>query len=329
MPARVRVLWFALVATGLTVTACGTPKGPAPPPTIGLLATTAGFGDHSYNDAARAALETCRQEVLVQLASAAPVNTADIEPKLILDATVKDDTVITLGYPAAAPLDVVARRFESTHFAIVDAVVREPNVESVTFDESQGAFLAGALAASVSRTHRVAFIGGANVALLRRSAAGFAAGARAVDPRVSVTARYTGSFERTELARAAATALLAGGNDVAYVIDGPAGLDALRTFAAAPHAFAIGADSDQNALVPGKILASVVKNVGAAVLRICLETAGGKPESGHRVLGVAGNGIVLALSDAARPVVGDATRARLARLQAGLATGRIRIATQP
>jgi len=209
MFARVTPPWVALALAAVLVAGCGK-NAPAPPPTpqIALVANGGGFGDHGFNDSARGALEECGRQTTVVLATAAPTNTAGIEPKLVLFATEKFDTVIGIGYPAAPAMAAAARRFEGTHFVIIDAVVDEPNVESITFDEPQGAFLAGALAALVSKTHRVAFVGGADVPLLERSEAGFTAGAREIDPRVEVENRYLASFTDAAAARAAAGALL-------------------------------------------------------------------------------------------------------------------------
>jgi len=324
MFARVTPPWVALALAAVLVAGCGK-NAPAPPPTpqIALVANGGGFGDHGFNDSARGALEECGRQTTVVLATAAPTNTAGIEPKLVLFATEKFDTVIGIGYPAAPAMAAAARRFEGTHFVIIDAVVDEPNVESITFDEPQGAFLAGALAALVSKTHRVAFV--ADVPLLERSEAGFTAGAREIDPRVEVENRYLASFTDAAAARAAAGALLARGVDILFVVAGPAGRGAIAAIERRPHAYAIGADTDQDGLAPGRILTSVVKHVDVAALRVCIETAGGKPESGHRVLGLADGGIGLTDFRYTKTIVGTPAIARLERLRAAIVAGRVRV----
>jgi len=325
MLARVPLLWAALGAAGLLVAGCGGAKKPAPPPQVALVAGSAGFGDRGFNDAARTALNTCAKESTIVLATAAPAGDADIESKLVLFATEKYDTVLAIGYAAAPAVATVARRFEGTHFAIIDAVVDQPNVESITFNEPQGAFLAGALAGLVSRTHHVAFIGGADVPLLQRSEAGFAAGVREVDPHARVTAAYLTSFTDTVPAQRLASALLAGGADIIFTVAGPAGRGVFAAVAQRPHAYAIGADTDQDAAVPGKILTSVVKRVDTAALRACIETAGGKSESGHRVLGLADDGIGLTHFAYTKAAIGSATIGRLGRIRDAVAAGRISV----
>ncbi|HAQ00026.1 MAG TPA: BMP family ABC transporter substrate-binding protein, partial [Rhodospirillum rubrum] len=48
----------------------------------------------------------------------------------------------------------------AARFTVIDAEVDRPAFQSVTFREQEGAFLAGLLAAGVSRTGRLGFLGG-------------------------------------------------------------------------------------------------------------------------------------------------------------------------
>ena len=320
--ARNVLLWMGVAAVTVT-TGCGNKKPTPPIVRIGFVADPNGFGDRGVNDAARAALVQCNRETAVSAETAVPDGDTDAESKLVLFATEKFDTVIAIGYGVAPAVQSAARRFEAAHFVLIDAIADQPNIQSITFDEAQGAFLAGTLAARVSKTHHIGFIGGTDVPLLVRSEAGFSGGAREADPRARVTVRYLTSFEDAAAARTAANALLAQGADIIFVVAGPAGrgaFDAVRTHA---HAYVIGADSDQDALAPGKVLTSVVKGIGSAVLRVCRETVGGKAESGHRVLGVADGGIGLTDFRYTKALIGAPALALIDRVRAALAAGRI------
>ncbi len=325
MFARIPRFCSALGVAAVLAAGCSAKAAAPPRPQIAFIAGAGGFGDHGFNDAVRSALTTCAKQTEAAVATAVPASDADIEPKLVLYATEKYDTVIGVGYGEAPALATVARRFEGTHFALIDAVVDLPNVQSITFDEAQGAFLAGALAAYVSKTHHVAFIGGADVPLLQRSEAGFVAGARYADPSVRTTVRYLTSFTDSAPAAGAARTALADGADIVFVVAGPAGLAAIDTVAHHARAYAIGADTDQDGLAPGKVLTSVVKRAGNAALRACVESAGGKSESGHRVLGLAEDGIGLTGFTYTRGTIGSTTIARVERIRAAIVAGRIRV----
>jgi len=317
MRARLAVV---LALTAMLAAGCG--HKAAPPPQMAFIASSAGFGDRGYNDAAAAGLAECRRETGLTATTVVPATDADTESKAILYATERYDLVAAAGYAAAPGLSAAAERFDAVHFALIDADADRPNVVSLTFDEAQGAFLAGALAALASKTGHVAFVGGADVPLLQRSEAGFRAGAREADPRVRVAVRYLDTFTDQSKARDAAADLVNHGNDVLYVIAGPAGRGAFAA-AAARHAYAIGADVDEDALAPGTMIGSVVKGIATAVLRVCLETVTQKPETGHVVLGLAAGGITLTDPPAARAALGPLKAARLERLRAALTAGRL------
>jgi basic membrane protein A len=201
--------------------------------------------------------------------------------------------------------------------------VNSPNVASITFKEEEGSFLAGALAALVSKTGTVAFIGGADSPLLEKYESGFRAGVEQANPRVRVEVRYTGSFDDEASARRTAAALFAGGADIAYVVAGKAGLGAIAEASSRPHAYVIGADSNQDRLAPGKVLTSVVKRVDMATFRVCREANAQKFTSGHIALGVADDGITLTSFDYTRRIIGPAAIARVEALRAAIAAGTI------
>jgi len=311
---------LALVATATLSAGCS--KGPAPPKRVAMVAGTLGFGDRSYNDAARAGLAACTQQTGTQT-DAVVARSADYGRALTLLATENYDAVIALGFAMAPDVAKAARRFENTHFALIDAVVDLPNVSSFTFDEAQGSFLAGAAAALVSKTRVVAFLAGSPSPLLERYEAGFTAGARTIDPRIVARVAYAGSFDDVAAGRRVAASLIARGADIVYAVAGRSGLGAIAAVKAQPGAYAIGVDSDQDALAPGKVLTSVVKRVDLAALRVCREANAQKPVSGHIVLGVADGGIGLTGFAYTRGVIGGAGLARLDRIRRALAAGTI------
>lgn len=323
MSARVIFICIAAAVTGLSATGCARKKPPPPITHMAFVAGPPGLGDRAFNDAAKAGLDACHEETGINVEIDTAPTTGDIEPKIVLAATKKIDTVVAIGYPAAPAVNAVARRFEDVHFALIDAVAAQPNVQSIRFAEEQGAFLAGSLAALVSKTHRIAFIGGADVPLLERSEAGFIAGARAADPHVTVSAHYLTSFEDPAPAQTLAQTLIATKNDILFIVAGPAGSGAFKAVAANPGTFAIGSDVDQRDLAPGKVLASVVKRIDVAALHVCRETVAVKPAGGTLVLGLAEDGIGLTDLSTGTVPVDAAVAARIGRIRTALIAHRI------
>src|SRR5215468_4368 len=94
--------------------------------------------------------------------------------------------IVGVGFTQRAAIETVARQYPGKKFTLIDATSELPNVQSVVFREQEGSFLVGVLAALASKTHRLGFVGGMDIPLIRRFAAGYAAGARYVDPAVEI-----------------------------------------------------------------------------------------------------------------------------------------------
>jgi basic membrane protein A len=191
----------------------------------------------------------------------------------------------------------------------------------VTFKEEEGSFLAGALAAMTTKTKTVAFLGGIDIPLLRKFEAGFAAGAREIDPNVKVLVKYVGSFDDVASGKELAGVQFDQGADIIYVAAGKAGLGAIDQVKRRSGAFVIGVDSDQDGIAPGKILTSMVKRVDIGVFRVSTQAAAHKPRPSHLTLGLKEGGVGLTDFTYTKSVVTADKIATLAKLKALIVGG--------
>ena len=278
----------SLLLVGSAVSGCSHPKSVAEGGNVRLAMVTdvGGLGDRSFNDSAYAGLLAAKRELHADIAVLQSRSAADYQPNLTVLANKEYDDVFAIGFLMARDLDEVAARFPGRHFTIIDAVVPQPNVASVTFREQEGSFLAGAAAAMASKTKTIAFLGGIDIPLLRKFEAGYAAGARQVDPNVKVLVKYIGSFDDPAAGKELAGVLLDQHADVIYAAAGKGGLGAIAAINEHPGAYLIGVDSNQDAMLPGRILTSMVKRVDVGVLTIARDAASQKPPDGHVELGL-------------------------------------------
>jgi basic membrane protein A len=273
---------------GAAVAACSHPRGIAQGGDVRLamVTDTGGLGDRSFNDGAYHGLTEAKRLLHADIAVLQSRSAADYQPNLTVLANKEYDEIFAVGFLMARDVDEVASRFPRRNFAIIDAVVDEPNVASVTFREQEGSFLAGAAAAMASKTKTIAFIGGIDIPLLRKFEAGYAAGARQIDPNVKVLVKYVGSFDDPAAGKEIAGVLLDQQADVIYIAAGKAGLGAIEQIKDRAGVYAIGVDVNQDALVPGKILTSMIKRVDIGVLTLARVAATGKSPHGHIELGL-------------------------------------------
>jgi basic membrane protein A len=263
-----------------------------------------GLGDRSFNDSAYAGLLAAKESLHAEIAVLQSRSASDYQPNLTVLANKEFDLIFAIGFLMAKDVDEVAARFPMRRFAIIDAVVDQPNVASVTFKEEDGSFLAGAAAAMASTTHHIAFLGGVDIPLLRKFEAGYAGGAREIDPTIKVDVKYVGSFD-----------------DVAA---GKAGIGAIDQVKTRSNDYIIGVDSDQDALAPGKVLTSMIKRVDVGVFRLAQEAVAQKLPSGHLVLGLKEDGVGLTAFKYTRNVMTPARIAKIAQLKAAIIAGTIK-----
>lgn len=234
--------------------------------------------------------------------------------------------IVVLGFANASTLEEVAPKYPDTTFVLVDMVVDLPNVRSVVFEEHQGSFLVGMMAAMASETGTVGFIGGMDVPLIRHFACGYAQGAKAVNPDITVIANMTGTTPTAwndpvkggELTKAQ----ISQGADVVYSAAGGTGVGVLQA-AADADILSIGVDSNQNHLHPGKVLTSMLKRVDNAVYNAFSD--GAEMETGMVVMGLADDGVGYALDENNAPLVTDEMKAAVDAAREKIIAGELNV----
>jgi basic membrane protein A and related proteins len=234
--------------------------------------------------------------------------------------------IIMVGFMSATPLNEIAPDYPDTKFVIVDAVVEQPNVRSVVFNEHEGSYLVGLLAAMASQTGTVGFVGGMDIPLIRKFGCGYAQGVVAANPDATVIANFTGTTPAAwnDPAKGSELTLaqIGQGADVVFAAAGGTGVGVLQT-AADNNVLSIGVDSNQNYLHPGSVLTSMVKRVDNAVYEAMM--AGTEVETGVQVMGVSNEGVGYALDDNNASLVTAEMKAAVDEAAAGIASGAIQV----
>ncbi|MEU0003029.1 BMP family ABC transporter substrate-binding protein [Streptomyces sp. NPDC006314] len=348
--AKLSAACIASAALALTATACGSTSSDneASPSSsagggkgvkIGLAFDVGGRGDRSFNDSAARGADKAKGEFggdIKELTAKTSDTEADREQRLSDLAQAGYNPIIGVGYAYAASMAKVAPKFPKTNFGIVDSVVDAKNVDSITFTEEQGSYLAGVAAALKTKKNHVGFIGGVDVPLIKKFEAGFVQGVKDTKAKVKVDTQYlshgsdTSGFASPDKGKEAAQGMLDNGADVIYTAAGSSGNGAIEAVSGVKGAWGIGVDSDQYN-IPGlakykkSILTSMVKNVDVGVYDFVKSVHDGKPLTGTNTYSLAKNGVSLSTSGGFI----DDVQAKLDAAKKKIVDGSIKVKTTP
>ena len=289
-----------------------------------LIYDLGGKFDKSFNEAAFGGAKRWADETGGSFLEIEMQSEAQREQALRRFAESGANPIVMTGFAFGDVLSQVAPDYPDTKFAIVDMVVEQPNVRSVIFNEHEGSYLVGMLAAMASETDTVGFVGGMDIPLIRKFACGYAQGVKAMSPDATIIANMTGTtpaawsdpVRGSELTQAQ----ISQGADVVYAAAGGTGVGVLQT-AADEDILSIGVDSNQNYLHPGKVLTSMMKRVDNAVYEAF--TAGTDLETGIHVMGLANGGVGYALDEYNEELITDEMKAAVEEASAKIAAGEL------
>ncbi len=284
--------------------------------------------DKSFNEAAYVGAEQFKKETGIDYRDFELQNDAQREQALRRFAREGNSPIVAVGFSQASALEKIAKEFPNTKFAIIDMVVKEPNVASVVFKEEEGSYLVGLLAGMASKTGKVGFVGGMDIPLIRKFACGYVQGVKAAKPGAEVFQNMTGTtgaawndpVKGGELAKSQ----IDRGADVIYHAAGGTGIGVLRAAADAGK-LGIGVDSNQNGVQPGKVLTSMLKRVDNAVYKTFADAKSGKFVAGIQVLGLAEGGVDWAQDDFNKALITADMKAAATTAAAGIKAGTIKV----
>jgi len=243
-----------------------------------------------------------------------------------LQAYTHDDLVIAGSFLLTEAVVEIARANPATHFVLVDPLVTLPalpNLQVLTFRSDQAAFLAGALAAIVTRTGVVAGVYGPDGAMDRSNRQGFERGARYVRPGVRVLGAYqpAGNAPYADPAWGAgqARAFISQHADVIFGAGGTTGQGAL--LGAAQSGVACINEDLAPSSDPSCVIATSVKFIDRGVRMAVADAIAGQWQGGVQSLGMAQGAVALSLGTD-RGLASD-VRERLAIIAGLLAAGSI------
>jgi basic membrane protein A len=276
-----------------------------------MVTDVGGLGDKSFNDGTWEGIVKAADFLGLEKEVVQSKEQADYIPNLS-NAAREADIIFAVGFMMTDALYKVAPQFPDTYFVGIDIDPGDmfaDNVSTYLFKEQEGAFLAGYVAAAVTKANMVGFIGGIPIPPVERFRYGYEAGIRVYEElhgkTISVLQGYTMDFNDPKKGKDLAIAQFAEGADIVFHASGACGNGVIEAAAEkGPGFFAIGVDVDQDYMAPGRVLTSSMKRIDMASYQAVMSVALGTFTPGVKVLGIIDEGVGISPMKYTKDVVG-------------------------
>jgi basic membrane protein A len=341
---RLSLLVAIILVASMALTACQTAGSGALK--IGLVTDTGGVNDKSFNQSAWDGVQKAAKEFGWEAKFIESKQPTDYEKNIDQFATENYNVIVTVGFLMGDATAIKAKQYPNIKFAIIDnAYFPTPdskacpdtvkdcyddgglkNVTSLMFQEDEVGFLAGVLAAGMSKSGTVCTVSGMQIPPVERFVVGYQNGAKWYKDATKSLNVYIPSFIDPAKGKETGLSMIDQGCDVVFGVGGNTGNGGLLA-AKEKGLMAIGVDVDQYgtyAEVKDALLSSAAKNVDVAVYEYLKAVQGGTSKAGMVTATLKNGGVGLApFHDWDSKIPAD-VKAKIEEAKAGLIAGTIK-----
>ena len=235
------------------------------------LLTPGPISDQSWNGGAYQGLLRIRDSLGASISHIQTKTPAEFEEQFRQYGAQRYDLVFGHGYEFQDAAKRVGPDFPQTVYVITSSTATAQNVAGIEFAFADASYLAGMLAATMSKSNIIGVIGGTELPPVKESFSAFARGAKAVKPGIGVLTSYIGNWDDVSAGREQALAQIGRNADVIFQNADAAGLGVFQAARETKKALVVGSNSNQNAVAPEITIASVVIDLPHAFLTVARE----------------------------------------------------------
>ena len=357
---KLSAVFTVLVAVVFVLSACGPAAAPAAGKIkIGEVTDLGGVNDKSFNASAWKGVQDAMSQLGVDGKFLQSTQQSDYAKNIQQMLTEKQDLIVTVGFLLGVDTATAAKANPKQKFAIVDYTYPDcypgavegkdcgsskdlPNVRGLAFQTDQAAFLAGYLAAGMTKTGTVGTFGGIQLPTVTIFMDGFVAGVKYYNQKHSTTVKvlgwdpasqkgtFVGNFNSTDDGKNTATSLAQEGADIIMPVAGGVGLGSAAYCQTSKKCLIIGVDTDwfvsSNEYADVE-LSSVQKKIDVAVLKTIKDVVDGKFTGGTVTYTLADGGVDLAPYHNFDSQVPQTLKDEIAQAKTEIVSGKLTVAS--
>jgi basic membrane protein A len=318
---------------------------PAPTGKVCEVTDTGGVDDKGFNQTAYEGAKMAAAELGWEATFLESKQQTDYDKNIKEFIDGKCDLIVTVGFLLGDATKAAAEANPNVKFQILDFAYDPviPNVWAHVYATNEGSFLAGYLAAGMSKTGIVGTFGGINIPPVADFMVGFQEGVEYYNSQKGADVKllgwdnakkdglFAGNFTSLDDGKRLAENLMDEGADVIFPVAGPVGLGSAAAIKErGGGVMMIGVDTDQYVSAPefkDIMLSSVLKHLELSVLDASKAVAGDTFKGGTYVGNLQNGGVGLAPFHDFDSAVPQALKDELKKAEQDIVGGKIRVST--
>jgi basic membrane protein A and related proteins len=311
--------------TAATDTASTATAPAAKPFKVGLL-TPGSVNDGGWNALAYEGLQKIKTDLGAEVSNQETKTPAENVEAFRAYGSQGYDLAFGHGFEYQDPAKSAGAEFTKTIYITTSGTTIAPNVAPMRFQLEEATYLLGVIAARESKTGKAGLVGGINFPSIASTFLAFKAGAQSVNPKFDVREIYTGNFDDLGAAKLATLSLINAGADFIFHQANEAGRGVFQA-CSERKVRCFGSNKNQTDLAPDVIVANAVLDVPGALMKMAKTVRDGqfKPQIQH--FGMNEGVVTLEWNDALKAQISPETVAEVARLEAEIKAGKLKVPT--
>ncbi len=285
------------------------------------LLTPGPVSDQSWNAGAYEGLMRIRDSLGAEVSHIQTTAPAEFEENFRVYGAQGYDLVFGHGFEFQDAAVRVGSEFPQTVYVTTSGNRSAPNVAGLVFGFEDASYLAGVIAAGLTRSGVIGIIGGTELPPVKSSFDAFEAGVRATRPDVRLVRAYIGSWNDVNAGKEQALAQIARGADVIFQNADAAGRGIFTAASEAGNVLVFGSNSNQNSIAPDVVVGSVVIDLPRALFNVAREVKDGSFKGRVITFGARDSVVTLVMNPRLETRVPVAVRQRVDSLRESMMRG--------
>ena len=233
---------------------------------ITLILDEGGVNDQSFNQSAWEGALEAKEQYGVEINYIEAKQESDYATNVDIAIDQDADLVIGVGFKLTDTIEEAAKTYPESKFAIIDGTYEDipENIMPILFNEEQAGYCAGLVAANMTKTNVIGFVGGMEIPSVTNFLIGFEKAIKEENKDIKVLSQYANSFSDASKGRVIAEQMINEKADIIFTAGGGVNSGVFEV-TKEKGLYAIGVDMPSNYISPETIITSALKNVGTGV----------------------------------------------------------------